>query len=201
MIRNKDAWGGGYLTRNDALVSLGPLGTTGPTGPVGVNPDFVYRTPMVRFVDRLTPLVDNGETIPLVGPTGPVLPLAQHLATMFDDVLELQRSGGAAEEIELLCSYGFRVAAPDGGDGLYATTPVRLVPSVEVSAGTRDGLVDLLRDSLTGWYRSSRPTGAEGTLIFEMTVFDQPGPSGPAGRMPVLRLRDLRLPMDQIAWD
>jgi hypothetical protein len=185
VIQNKNAWGGAYLTRNDDLISSGPLGVTGTTGPVETSPDFIYQTPLVKFIDRLTPFINNDRPIDIAalpGPSGP-LPaeprtLNAHLNNMVEAVLDLGPAYAikADSYMEMVCRYGYRLGESDGpigAEGLVATTPIRLVPTFVISGENKNSFVDELSKSITRWRNNEGPSGENGFLIFEFNVFAQ----------------------------
>jgi LysM repeat protein len=210
VIRNKNAWSGVYVARNENLIANGPLGPRGMTGPVATRPEFIYRTPIVRFVDPLTPFVVNRNPIDVSGLTGPWGPagrraLSVHLTNMIDAILELWPWSQTKAEslLQLLVNYAFAAAGgASGQDVLLASTPIRLAPTRSIDAVTRDALVAELAANLERWYRTGGPTGAAGYLSFEASTFTgdaAPGLTGSAQK-PILRLEQLVLPIDKIDW-
>ena len=165
VIQNQNASGGIYLTRNDDLIASGPLGTTGPSGPTGpqgavaTNEAFLYETPLVSFINYLTPFISDQTKIDvsaLSGPSGPTAPprtLAQHIENMLDAVLELgpQSPVQADSEISILCSYGFPISGAGGDGELVAVTPIRLVPAQALTPETKTEFAYQLSESILGW--------------------------------------------------
>jgi hypothetical protein len=209
VIQNQNASAGLYLTRNEDLIASGPLGPTGATGYFPTSDAFRYRTPLVRFIDRLTPIVQRADTIDVGGLTGPLpppnpRPLSQHLENMLDAVLELgpQSPVRADNYISLVCRYGFPMTPGGDGDELIASAPVRLVPAqLMTAAGVRPFAVALSR-SLGAWHAADGPTGNVGALIFDISVFTIPpgATEGVSVLKPTLEFEDLRVRMDAIAW-
>ena len=185
VIQNKNGWGGAYLTRNDELIASGPLGLTGTTGPVATSPDFIYQTPLAKFINRLTPFINNERPIDIAalpGPTGgpPQDPrtLNAHLDNMIDAVLDLGPTYAIKAEsyMELVCRYGYRLGESDGPievEGLVATLPIRLAPTFLITEANKNLFVDELSKSITRWRNIGRPSGEKGFLIFEFSVFAQ----------------------------
>jgi hypothetical protein len=210
VIRNKNAWSGVYVARNENLIANGPLGPLGMTGPVATRSEFIYRTPIVRFVDPLTPFVVNRNPLDVSGLTGPSGPasgrrrLSAHLTNMVDAILELAPwSQTKAESLmQLRVNYAFAAAGSGalGHDMLLASTPIRLAPTRPVDAFTRDNLVNELAANLGDWYRTRGPTGAAGYLSFEAGVFTGDAASGMTAQKPILRLEQLVLPISKIDW-
>ncbi|HEX2187715.1 MAG TPA: hypothetical protein VHG51_02395, partial [Longimicrobiaceae bacterium] len=195
VIRNSTGRGAIAVSRNDRLVAHGPLGPTGGGGPVPTADDFIYRTPFEEFVDPLVPLIDNDAPIDVSGGSGP-RPLAEHLLSLLRQATDVTPGGGAPQTIEMLCSYGFPLAGT-GDDALVATTPVLLVPSRPISPADVGTFAAELAASLNDWHRSSAVTGDDGRLVFALTVFST-GAEG--GTLPILRLRNLQLPVRAVQW-
>jgi hypothetical protein len=212
VIQNQNASGGIYLTRNDDLIASGPLGTTGPSGPTGfhggvpTSEAFLYQTPLVSFINPLTPFIGDATQIDvsgLSGPSGPAAPprtLAQHIENMLDAVLELgpRSRVWADSEISVLCSYGFPLA---GEGGPVAVTPVRLVPAQRLTRETKTDFARQLSRSILDWPGWPGP-GGPGELIFDLSVFTSAatgGASDPdASVKPILEFEYLRIPLKQI---
>jgi hypothetical protein len=201
VIENTDAWGGVYVDRNAQLVANGPLGMSGIPGPVSTNPAFVYKTPLVRFIDPMVPLIDDSAFINLAdlgGPTGP----AGHLARMLNQALGDPIGASASlANVEILCSYGVPLK-----DDLRAVTPILLAPITAINSSNEGPFIDSLALSLGQWKNGSGVAGDTGVLLFEVTAFAEgpaqnDGAPGPASLLPVLRLRNLELPMSDIIWD
>ena len=181
IIRNKNAWSGIYLTRNDDLISSGPLGATGPagptglTGPISTNSPFLYQTPVVRFIDPLTPSLDDARPIDVSGLTGPSGPppsqpryLGAHIYNMLAAVLGLgpQSPIHAPANLSILCRYAFNIAGGIPASIPVCFVPTRLLPPLAVPAFSAElaSMVDL-------WRVQNQPSGPDGRLLFDVTVF------------------------------
>jgi LysM repeat protein len=214
VIQNRNAWSGIYLTRNDDLISSRPLGSVSPTGPTGpqepvtTSTAFLYQTPLVRFIDPLTPFLVDSSMIDVSGLTGPSLAgtttsrtLAGHIEAMLDAVLELGAMSPvkADSHISVLCNYGFPVAG-EGPEAIFATVPVRLVPSRLMTAGAKTAFAAELSKSIKrwpGWPSVSR----QGVLIMDLSVFaPESGADGLGEQLkPFLEFEDLRIPIASIS--
>lgn len=215
VIQNQNASGGVYLTRNDDLISSGPLGTTASLGPTGspgavaTNEAFLYQTPLVSFIDRLTPFINDPTKIDvsrLSGPSGPAAPprtLAQHIENMLDAVLELGPLSPvqADSQISILCSYGFPISDAGGPGELVVVTPIRLVPAQMLTPDTKTAFAYQLSESILGWPGWPGP-GGPGELIFDFSAYTTAGPVGASGPdssvKPILEFEYLRVPLSQI---
>jgi hypothetical protein len=209
IIRSKRAWGGSYLVRNENLIASGPLGPTGFTGPIATNSKFKYQTPLVRFIDPLVPSLVNQQPIDISSPTGATA-LSAHLSKMFGDILGPE-SLSSSNFVGVLFEYGYPLAQSgaaqtDETEELIATTPIGFAPFTEIINGNTAPLVAQLNSSLQQWKNNGGPTGNVGDLIFQVSVFAAQAATGPMGATaapiykPILRLTDLRLPMDRIIW-
>lgn len=209
VIQNQNGTGGIYLTRNETLIASGPLGAVSPTGPTGpqrpvdTSEAFLYQTPLVSFINPLTPFLSDSTPIDVAnlrGPSGPVQPprtLAQHIENMLDAVLELGPDSPvqADSEISLLCSYAFSVG---GEGGIVATTPIRLVPAQLMTASTKTGFAHELSKSILSW-PGWPGYGGPGELIFDLNVFTTAGGNtSDSSLKPILGFEVLRVPVSQI---
>jgi hypothetical protein len=216
------------VSRNDRLIAHGPLGPTGSPAPVPTVGKFIYHTPPVEFVDPLVPLVDQSAPIDVaaLGVSGKQ-PLFKRLLDLMRAATSVVPGGSASSQtIELLCAYGFEVAAA-GDDSIVVTSPIRLLPAMQVGPADVEGFAKGLAKSLADWYGSSKVGADLGYLVMELSVFTparsrlaaRPGrvararavvgeavSGGPVGATvappakPILRLTNLRLDMASIDW-
>jgi LysM repeat protein len=211
VIRNQNAWGGIYLTRNDDLIASGPLGwsdiagATGPIAPVPTNQVFLYETPLVRFVDPTTPLLVDQNTIDVAGLTGQSASprsLTAQIEAMLDAVLEWGAGSPVQADsyLSILCSYSFPLSGAGSQQEIVATVPVRLVPTRYLSSGGKSTFAAQLSASIQMW--EGWPTrSANGFLVFDLKTFTVPvGASGPTeGLKPVLEFENLRIPVNAVS--
>jgi len=198
VIARKNAYGGMSITRNDNLIASGPIGVTGSTGPMPTNERFIYTTDEVRFVDGLTPIIDNRAVI-AVSLSGS---LKEKLVTLLTQVLALQ-PGSKIEPSLITLKVSFAFPA---GEALRASTPIRLVPQRRVGTTTVQGYASDLAKSIEEWLAAQRNPSRSNTLVLDLTVlsatplrgptgtFEPIGPTGVEPLRPVLRLRELQFP-------
>ncbi len=169
------AWAGVRVTRNAHLLP-----------PRATNRDFVYSTPLVRFGNPLTPLLDTTDEI-RIGSAPDTL--EAHLQFVFRGLFQHQPNDA---RIKLACRYGFNVHR---GAALDAEVPVALTPPLDVkitAAGNVGGttLSEFAQD-VALWVSTNQPVlGASAYFLFDLTVF---ATGEIAGDVPVLRLRRLRV--------
>ncbi|HEX7090573.1 MAG TPA: LysM peptidoglycan-binding domain-containing protein [Longimicrobiales bacterium] len=221
VIENEDGWAGLYVTRNEDLVSSGPLGPTaapGMTGPVPTNPAFVYRTPLVRSVNKLTPLLVNQtrmfieDIVPAV--SGGARQLEDYLSTLFDALLDLGPTAKTTGEyaIKLACNYLYPLAE-DGADAeLVASTPVLLKPNYVIGRTNKAAFVDRLAGALREWVRANAIDTEVGRLQIQVTVFSAEGEPRTRARraapaagataiaQPILDIENLQLRLRDVDW-
>lgn len=191
VIANGTGRGAMAVSRNDRLITKGPLGPTGSPGPVLTRGAFIYRAPYAEFVDPLVPLIDNDAAIWLARPGEPQWGLCRHLLRLFELAIGVMPQGaGPGRWVEVLCSYGFHLAG-GADDELLGLTPLRLAPGRLVTPAGVLTYATELADSIA----RAAQAPASGLLVFEISVFT----ATPALR-PVLRLRDVRLSVDAIDW-
>lgn len=219
VIQNEDGWAGVYVTRNADLVSRGPLGPTGSaggTGPIATSPGFVYRTPLVRFVDKLTPLLVDQALIRLEdvrgSGAGARRPLDEYLRDLFAALLDLGPGTPTTGEytVRVACNYLYPLAGTPP-DELLASTPVLLQPSVLLTRASYAPFVAALSNALREWVRQSAIDTSAGRLQVQVTVFSGEGEprtgalraSGATGAVsqPILDLENLQLEMANVDWN
>jgi hypothetical protein len=203
VIRNKNAYGGISVTRNDNLIAYGPIGA-GPTGatPMPTNERFIYSTDQVNFVDGLTPFIDRQSPLELDVRGS----LEELIASALRQILDLEGQSPADPSlITLLASLGFPTATI-GGEALQAVTPLRLVPQAVVGADNVQSYANTLASSIRD-VLGKEPRRAGSALVVDLTVFSVTPPRGPTSDLgprgataidplkPVFRLRDLELPL------
>jgi hypothetical protein len=187
------------------------------TGPIATNPRFVYRTPMVRFIDKLTPLITNQQLIWIesIGTAQAPRTLEQYLGDLFDALLDLgptQRSTGDYV-IKLSCDYAFPLGiGPRGMSDLLASSPLLLRPSVRVGLGNKVQFVAQIAQAIRVWVRNQNIPVDIGRLVFQITVFSAEGEfqtstlrlAAAAGStaitQPMLDLENLQLKMSDVDW-
>ena len=187
IIQDENGQAGVYLTRNEDLISSGPLGLTGGpglTGPIPTNSSFVYRTPMVRFIQKLTPLITNQTLIWVEGATGGGRrKLEAYLGDLVDALLDLGKGQQTTGEytVMLSCSYAFPLGAagPHGmpateeeaAPELLATSPLLLKPAEVVGLGSKVRFVNEIAQAIRAWVRDRSIPIEIGRLVFQITVF------------------------------
>ena len=145
-------------------------------------------------------------------------PLSTHLSNVLAQATSVVARGtGAGQEIELLCAYGFPLAAT-GHDSITVRTPIRLVPARMVSPADVARFALDLSASLGTWRGAAGMDPAQGLFVFELTVLTaarsrlsartprasalpaQIGVGASPPRKPILRLTELQLPLANIDW-
>jgi hypothetical protein len=194
VLHTENAWGGIHLERNLNLSAPGTSRTT--------NPLFVYRTPEIKFVNKVTPLIDNKQPIEVA--RGQTRDLAGHIGAMFNELF-----GSAVNEAtprERLIKIGVRYAydvrgqggpaiGPGQTDEFQAYMPVLQVMPKEVQPNNLGGFRDDLAASINGWFGTTNPIRNRGFLEFDISVFAALSETD----LPVLRLRRLWLGLDWIS--
>jgi LysM repeat protein len=216
VIQNEDGWAGVYVTRNADLVSRGPLGPTGSaggTGPIATSGSFVYRTPPVRFVDKLTPLLVDQTRIPIEDVRGGAArrPLEAYLNDLVETLLDLGPTAPTTGDytVKVSCNYLYPLAG-SGADELLAATPVLLHPGVLLTRANHDAFVVALAGALRAWVRDNAIDTTVGRLQVQVTVFSSEGEArtaalraagatGPVSQ-PILDLQNLQLEVAHVDW-
>lgn len=188
------AWAGLSVIRNEDLVPYNPT--------VG---DFIYRTPLVRFSNKLIPLLSNDNTFDIArinNDAGLNLPLAQQLANFFnafftDDKLKEQL-------VKLSVSWNYPLLAVSDDIMPAIELPVLLaapftfkIPAdYQIPAGgcqpafsDSDPFVCRLANTLKTWYKQHNPVSKDAWFQIDIAVFSSLSES----KLPLIELQDVVL--------
>ncbi len=191
ILKLENAWAGAAIKRNEKLL---PDKTT--------NPNFVFQSPVVRFANVLTPLLDPDEEIDIAVYTQTPAPVSKFLSNFLIAFFEGAQTGGnEIRTIRLAAAYSYDLQDAGGSDGALAegpdleiTIPILLTTPTPISI-----LIDLSPDSafvknvsetINMWF-GHKPTGMDqsGRLCFDLSVYSSLSES----QLPVLRMRRLCL--------
>ncbi len=200
VIVNQNAWAGVYVTRNEEL-DYEDLKTDKK-----VNEAFVYRTPMVHFLNKMIPTIRVDEVIdinPGIDQQPGNTPLENALNNFFTALFsrDLPDTSTRDHKIKVSVRYGHNVSGEE--DELITFVPIHLIPSYPFNlAGDCPGgnkatpLVEELRDKLKQWKDANNPSKQQGAYFFDVCIY-----SDMYEKMvqPMLELRNIRykLPLEQ----
>lgn len=203
VLHTENAWGGIRLSRN---VSLSKLGHHRPT-----NERFIYETQQVRFVNKVTPLIDNKRPIDITGGDPTVRALNQHLSNLLRELFE--PALGQANPNPRLIKIGVRYAYDVRGQGGAAVGPAQVpedpgfyefqafLPVTQVlpfnllpTVPDLDAFAGNLASTMTSWLASVNPSRSRAFFELDLAIFAALS----ATDLPVLRLRRLWLDLDKI---
>jgi hypothetical protein len=158
------------VTRNAQL--LGPSGAA-------TRPDFIYRTPVLSYLQPAVPFIDIAGALPIATWTydPATCPLNAMFATIFDDY-------SANRSIACGVRYGYQLAPGNPPDvpALETYLPVRQTPAFTFSSDT---VADIC-GTLTTWVGINDPTETGGCWAFWIDLHSSVDPSP---QRPVLRLK------------
>ncbi|MEZ4837202.1 MAG: hypothetical protein R2873_35260 [Caldilineaceae bacterium] len=183
-----------WLTRNRELVD----------GRV-TNPSFVYKTPLIRFRNSTSPLVQNRTPwdIAAIGsPTGAAQrrPLAAHVDALFAALLPAVAQNDYA--IRIAVRYRFNLAEA-GAQPLFSSLPVLLGPRYPIDAGadllpaTADLRANLVR-TLERWQQTMQPSTAQAAYQFRVAIFSRLRAGTAANNLPLLQIEELFLGLGDV---
>jgi LysM repeat protein len=190
ILKIENAWAGAAVKRNEDLIE----------GEI-TNPAFVFQSPVVRFVNVLTPLLDPDEKINIADfATQKPAKLAQFLSEFFIAFFDAaQTAENENRTIRLGASYGYGLQ--DSGDvtselvpDLEVLIPILLSMPTSISIlklGPDSPFIKDVSDTIEIWFRNNGPSGldASGKLWFDLSVYSSLSDS----QLPVLRMRRLFL--------
>jgi hypothetical protein len=196
----QDGWAGIYLARNEQLLENRQT-----------NPDFVYRTPLSRFANRMVPAIRGDADLDIggvVAGTQPRLELA--LNQLFNDLLA---DAGAPRHIRVACRYAYELAAA-GADSspvtgqmrldtqvkqLVTYQPVLLVPKYQFAPATDwdatkpGSFVSRLAAAIEQWMSANDPSATKGAFFFDVSLYST---LDDASQVPLLDAPNLRFRLD-----
>ncbi len=188
------AWAGLSVIRNEDLVPFNPT----------VN-DFIYRTPLVKFSNKLIPLLSNDDVIDiakLTNEAGANLALAQQIANFleiffFYDKLKEQL-------IKLSVSWNYPLIGDPSNQMPAIQLPILLatpfnfeIPAYyEIPAGgcqpvfsETDPFVCRLANAIKAWYLQTSPVNQNAWIQFDISVFSSLSES----KLPLIDLKNIVL--------
>jgi LysM repeat protein len=197
ILKLENAWAGAAVKRNENLL---PNQTT--------NPAFVFQSPVVRFVNVLTPLLDPDEEIDIADfTTTKPARVSQYLSDFLIAFFEAaQTVGNENRTVRLGAAYGYglqnsgetEAPAPD----LEVTIPILLTIPTPISIlkeklGPDSPFVKAVADTINTWVAFNKPSGQDkGKLWFDLSVYSSLSDS----QLPVLRMRRLYLPTNSVIF-
>jgi hypothetical protein len=201
ILKIENAWAGAAVKRNENLL---PDKKT--------NPDFVFQSPVVRFVNVLTPLLDPDVEINIERYT-PATPAT--VATFLSNFMiaffaGAQTSVSDERTIRLGASYSYQLqdsgkpkVEPGQELDLDITIPILLTLPTPISV-TKEGLapgsafISSVSKTIENWFLNNKPSGVEnsGKLWFDVSVYSSLSQS----QLPVLRMRRLYLGTTLVIW-
>ncbi len=199
VFKQENAWAGIAVIRNE------DLGENDKPVKI-VNDDFIYRTPLVRFVNILNPFLDPAGSLDLSTvtnmPTGPLNGADGYLGVFFNklfadfpsDLVHLKISG----------SYQYRLNGPTGSiEGVTTTLPIfTTIPywyKLDGDNRKDSSFITKVYDKIKGWLDNNpqlKPQIQEldQTLVFDLTVFS----SLTSSQLPLLHLREITLSVKKV---
>jgi len=189
ILKIENAWAGAAIKRNEKLL---PDKTT--------NPNFVFQSPVVRFANVLTPLLDPDEEIDIAVYTQTPAPVSRFLSNFLIAFFEgAQTIGNENRTVRLAAaySYGLQDSVRRGTEfpDLDITIPILLTTPTSISIlkdklSPESQFVKAVSDAISAWFLND-PSGVDdsGRLWFDLSVYSSLSES----QLPVLRMRRLSL--------
>ena len=181
VLKQENAWAGVFVVRNEGLVADAETAD-----------DFLYQTPLIRFIDPVTPLLDPNIEIDIARftPGGDQHALGVFLGNFFDAFFAGAVSVGESRTLAMGGSYEYRLGSP----GLPVVLPIFLStpqPFPIETVGTDNPFLQAVAGQVEGWLNDNAPAGRDsgGMLLLDLTVYASLADS----KLPVLRLRRLTL--------
>ncbi|MET3035923.1 LysM domain-containing protein [Chryseobacterium sp. NRRL B-14859] len=188
------AWAGLSVIRNEDLVPYNPT----------VN-DFIYRTPLVRFSNKLIPLLSSDDVFDIAridNDTGLNLPLAQQLANFFGTFFTYDELNEQLVKLSVSWNYPLLAGANDLIPAielpvlLAAPFTFEIPGDYEIPAGgcqpsfsESDPFVCRLANTLKTWYSQHNPVSNGAWFQIDIAVFSSLSES----KLPLIELKNIVL--------
>ncbi|HEY8097645.1 MAG TPA: hypothetical protein VIE65_16370, partial [Methylobacter sp.] len=197
LFEYQNAWAAAYVKRNEFF------------GDMLAADKFVYTSQLAKFANLLIPLIDYSGNVEIYNPEQIIPPPAKRqltdtLVRFFTDLYAL--AGDKEQVITIEGSYSYRLMqGGSAAEQIVVTQPMLLKTHAPVDT-TEAGIASFsgsLANAVTKWFVDQKPKyeqdneeGRNGTFGFDLSIFSTIGTSG--NKMPLLRLRNLSLPLDDL---
>lgn len=192
VLQFQNAWAGISIIRNEDLVEDNPT-----------NPQFIYQTPLIRYSNKLIPLLNNGTKIDIADLGQDTnTTLADHLSTFFKTFFtydELKQ-----QTIKLSGTWNYYLQ--DNSEStlppvqlpimLYTPFSFQIPEDYEIPSGGCPGEISAsspfvcqLAETLSLWYKDKNPNTTDAYFQFDLSVFSDVTET----QLPLIQLRNLFL--------
>lgn len=178
------------LTRNEDLIN-------GKT----TNDAFVYKTSMVKFPNKLVPLLDNRQPIDIkaeVNPSGDLWTFGEYLKAFFEKLLSKEKVD--AQTVKLECSYAYNIqkdsVLPEIKLPILMAPPTEFSIPADFDLNDSTSFVSKLAANIQTWFDENQPAdqNANERFLFDLAVFSKIESS----KLPIVRLRNVFLNRDDV---
>eukprot|EP01090_Pellita_catalonica_P019420 TRINITY_DN6605_c0_g1_i1.p1 TRINITY_DN6605_c0_g1~~TRINITY_DN6605_c0_g1_i1.p1 ORF type:complete len:305 (+),score=26.59 TRINITY_DN6605_c0_g1_i1:41-916(+) len=201
VLQFQNTWAGIAVIRNEGLVEDNPT-----------NPKFIYRTPLIRFSNKLIPLLSNNTKIniaKILDENGSSMSLSEHLATFFKTFFTYDQLHQQTIKVTSYWNYYLQETAksdlPPVQLPVLLYTPFSFkipedytIPtegcSEEITSDTP--FVCQLAKALEKWYEDKKPTTTEAYFSFDLSVFSEVTET----QLPLIQLSNLVLPYKSVSY-
>ncbi|UTY59515.1 hypothetical protein [Massilia sp. erpn] len=197
LFKYQNAWAAAYVKRNEFF------------GDKAASERFVYTSQLAKFANLLRPLIDHAHAMAVsdperAQPAPPRLALEPTLRRFFMDLFASAHGAGQMITLEARYSYPL-MQGSQAGEQIVVTQPVLLKPYAPVGTGEQGvaAFAAGLAKALSLWFQDQMPnydprgSGQRlGGFSFDLSIFATIG--NPGNRMPLLRLRNLDLPLSDL---
>ncbi|MDD5275150.1 MAG: hypothetical protein PHR16_03590 [Methylovulum sp.] len=198
LFEYQNAWAAAYVKRNEFF------------GDRLAADKFIYTSQLAKFANLLLPLIDNASNVKIYNPEQAIpapekRQLTDTLIRFFTDLYAL--AGDKGQVITIEGSYSYQLMLGNSAsEQIVVTQPMLLKTHAPVDT-TEAGIASFsgaLANAVTTWFIDQKPkykqdneASRNGAFGFDLSIFSTIGTSG--NKMPLLRLRNLSLPLDDLA--
>ncbi len=206
IMETQNAWAGVFIARNENLFDEERTCTSD----VKTNPNFLYRTPTIRFSNVVTPLLDWPELFniaelqPGVAPPQSMSAWLQVMFTAFFEGIPYSAAEPTERQIMVSSTYSYLLNPGEpGSEPIDVSVPLMMSPPFgfiiptdwSTDCGEVQSFVCRLSEFVEAWFRANRPSTDGGRFVFDIAAFSSLNDS----KLPVYRLRRLYLLVADIA--
>lgn len=176
----QNAWSGIYVTRNDEL------DFEDVSSEIKINPDFVYRTPMVHFPNKMMPTLRRDENIDINEDDD----LGSDLANFFNVLFTKDGSGEKEvknKKIKLTAKYGYNISGLE--DSLVTFLPILFIPEYVFEGDDAGKFAEEVAANLNEWKKTNGPALNNAYFYFDVCVYSNVNTEMV---QPILELKNVR---------
>lgn len=206
ILNFQNAWAGIYVTRNEELLPKNKDQLAIANKPLDIewqetNEKFVYKTPLVKFYNKLLPQLVCDEQILINKIKEYDKP--QKLEVYMQDLLMALISNIETQTLQLKVEVEYDYSINGEGKSFPITLPLLLATPFQLdkegdiqtseNCSESESFACKLTVAIENWFTSNKPSTQDGLFKFKIQVFPSTG-----SNLPMLKLNNVEIALDQI---